>query len=265
MSGQTSDPRISTEQHRKFDAVLHSAIPSLGHIFFQRRGNRPAAHATGVFVSVKREPGIVMADHSLDGDGKGPGTLLVGGPGQSDIVPLRGPRLRSTAFDPENKHRIDVAVYRLAPETVAGISAFEPFPVDAVEEPAPYLRERRFAVVGFPSSKTKTIPTSSPIRSGVMMYVARERLPSSPLKRVPWYRPDLHLVLDFETEGMAVSEGLPNPPSLSGVSGGAVLDMGSTLDPMVRPKLVGILTHHLKQEKVLVATRLHPVIYGVKE
>ncbi|MEQ1609444.1 MAG: hypothetical protein ABL956_10835 [Hyphomonadaceae bacterium] len=205
----------------------------------------------------------MMADHSLDGDGKGPGKLLIGGPGTSDVVPLQGLRLRSTNFDPENSQRVDIAVYRLASETVAAISAFQAIQVDAIEEPLAYSRDRRFAVVGFPSSKTKTIPISDPMRSALMLYVARERAPSAPVERVPWLRPDIHLVLNFETEGMAHSEGLTSAPSLLGVSGGAVFDLGPTLDPEVPPKLVGILTHHLKPQKVLVATRLHPVVYGI--
>jgi hypothetical protein len=263
MSNGNGDPRISSEHRAMYDAALNRAIPSLAHIFFRRPRNRPVAHATAVFVSVEGVPGILMADHSLDGDGKGPGDLLIGGPGTSDIVPLKGSRVRSTSFDPQNSQRVDVAVYCLAPETVAAISAFHPIPIDTIEAPAPYVRERRFAVVGFPSSKTNQ--ATEPMRSGLMMYVARERAPLPPVEKATWLRPDLHLVLNFETDGIAHSHGHSNAPGLSGVSGGAVFDLGTTLDPTVSPRLAGIFTHHLERQKVLVATRLHPIVYGIKE
>ena len=59
------DQRISKEQDAKFSAVLNRAMASLGHVFFKRPNNRPVPHATGVFISVNGEPGLVMADHSV--------------------------------------------------------------------------------------------------------------------------------------------------------------------------------------------------------
>ncbi len=264
MKRRRQETVISPEHRAKFDAVLRDSIPTLGHIFIRRPGKRPVAHATGVFISVSGIPGLVMADHSLDVDVSGAGAILIGGPGDSELAPLRGLLLRSSAFDPDNQHRVDVAVYRLAPETLAAISPFDPISIDDLAEPAPYLPQRRFAVVGFPNSQTKAIPVTEPIRSGVMMYVARERAPSSLAEIAPWLRPEIHLVLNYQADGAVHSEGHSSAPGLSGVSGGAVFDLGATLDPDAAPKLAGILTHHLKPRRVLIATRIHPIIKGIE-
>jgi hypothetical protein len=245
----------------KFDAVLTQMVPSMARAFWGRDGKRPVSLGSGIFVTLGGMPGLITAGHVLDGDGCGPGDLLIAGPLSPLIRPSQKP-LRSVV-NQDGTDGIDVAVFRLHPKDVGGLGVFESIAIDDVQAPEPYRPGRRFAVVGFPVSKnSKPVPDGEPLRGNIFVFGARERAPTADMPR-SWIRPETHLLLNWDHKrAFDSARGWQTPMSLSGVSGGVVVDLGETLDPAIRPRLVGIFTHHLKTEKLLVATRLYPIVHG---
>jgi len=253
---------IPADLRAKLNATMDQVLPACVHFYWQRPSETPKSLGSGILLKLNDDRlRVATAFHVFDGDGRGPGGgLAMGGP-RSALIPLKGNPARTYSVQPDGEDVIDLASFWLDGRSVAELGQVTPFTGSDVQASTSHDPSRRYAVVGFPASKNKKpVGKGEPLPGGMMMFVARERDPGLPLPR-PWINPAHHLMLSWDSKTAFHSEyGQHNPPKLSGVSGGVVLDLGPTLDPRVRPKVAGIFTRHLKPEDVLVATRLHPFL-----
>lgn len=259
-SQMSRDDDISSELRAKLDATIDQILPSMVCFFRGQPHERPALDASGFLVMLEDgRPRVVTAGHVFDG-GK-PGQIFAMGGPKSPLIPLKGSPSRSRSPDSGGEDRLDFASFSLDPKMTETLGTFTPLGAHDLQLPRAYHPGRRYAVAGFRAAKNKKpLLAGQPIPSGLELIVARERPPAlGPVR--DWVREDLHLTLTWDHEVAFHSDGGHHKPAkLDGMSGGVVLDLGTDLDPLTRPKAIGVFTHHLKGEKALVATRMLPLI-----
>lgn len=234
---------------RSFDVISDDLKWSVGGVYVPQ--HKLVEHVGScVFVKIRGSEYIVTAAHVLrdsPSDGLVIGDLRSAGPFTGEFKIFRRSDL------------LDVAIARVPRKLRSYLTAAKFYDLDwCLQRPAVWV-PRRCVIFGLPHSKNKRLHQEQlPMQRRQFGFLA---LPAETqfVDGLPHINAKTHMVLDWTPdEVMTSSGGRWNPPSLKGMSGGAVIDLGNleAEDVMAglrtpQPLVEGIVSLWRKKQKVV--------------
>lgn len=238
--------------------VKNTVVPIVG----ESSNGQPYPVGSGVLLEFGNARWLVSAAHVLDEADHN--TIYI--PGKSGPIPLEGDFMKSKAPDAGryddlidlgflNMDKIGASIsndYKFLPEWMIS--------VDHATESG-----RNYLFLGFPHKAVKVRKDQRKIRSQPHSYEAKgvelERYSSMGLD------PKIHIAISFDAKRAKNKNGqIEVPKDQHGTSGGGVWigEPRSEVDQVLIPMLVGIIIEHRASEKVLLATKIVPLLKHMK-
>jgi hypothetical protein len=225
-----------------------------------------------LLLSIDGERIAVTAAHVMDHLDE-TSLCIAGRPGTSP-VPISGGEIRTTPKpqgDRQSDH-FDIAFWRPPAAAVAGLGAVEFLDSSRISSNDPQTFGRLYTAIGYPYSrnKKKVNHTAKQLSTRVSMYTASvEAMPE--VAAMLGVSGRQHLFLRFAQQSFTGGHDLTNTFGPTGLSGGALLDLGEFTspesyerDPRRNAKLSGMVIEYYSEHHALVAVKIEYVIGSIR-
>ena len=229
---------------RQLDARTNARLLSTSPIYSQRRDDRLESVGTGLFLRFGSRQFVASAGHVLKRlrDER----LLIGA---DRLVPMAGRFFTSPSDD------IDLGFFPLSDEQARQFDGAHFLSTDDIDiEARPYLRQ--FYVIGFLTEDNAPEDAVSQVTSSAVGYLmapaAKGKYPRLGLS------PKQHWLYAFDRKELYAGDGsTATEPVPEGLSGAGIWQFRAEQSS---EKLVAILIEHSEKHRVLVASRLRPLV-----